>query len=298
MRNEELSIAYEVLARAELGIKESMARSYEKVRWPFDFGVFQKEIWCHVLEFSLQGPYRGYFMSRHIDAALKLPGDFVEFGCFRGGTSYMMGLMIKRAKTIQRVYMCDNWDNGLPKPDRAFDKAYVEGSMVYPVQKVRENITRLGLDSQCIPMHGLFTDTISNFPDNQRFSMVHIDCDLYHGVNECLEYIYPRLADTAPVFMDDYYDESHGVMRAMNEFAVRHNIVIHLSIEGQAYWINGERPEDTDASQVDIEGNTVWMTTDAVRESPGFLDGLQYLVEDRQKRVDRLQDFINFCRKK
>ena len=45
MRNEDLSIGYEILARTELGIRESMAEAYEKVEWPEDYQRFLLSVW-------------------------------------------------------------------------------------------------------------------------------------------------------------------------------------------------------------------------------------------------------------
>ena len=81
-----------------------------------------------------------------------------------------------------------------------------------------------------------------------------------------------------------------------NEFAAPRGIVIHLSGFSQAYWIKGERPEDTDASQIDVDGHKVWLSADAVSKAPGFLPLLEAIVADRRERIDRLENYINFCR--
>ena len=208
----------------------------------------------------------------------------------------MLGLMIQQAGAAKHVYMHDNFDKGLPAPDREYDKAYVTGTMACPINEVHQAIAHLGLESHCLTKPGLFTETLGDYSEDQRFALVHIDCDLYQGAKETLEFVYPRTSSGAPVILDDYYDESHGVMIAMNEFAEAHEIVIHLSTPCQAYWIKDERPDETNASQVNIDGNTVWMTTDTVREDPGLLNFMDLLLADRRDRIERLQNFISFCR--
>ncbi len=108
--------------------------------------------------------------------------------------------------------------------------------------------------------------------------------------------IYSRLSDGTPVIVDDYYDESHGVMIAMNQLAEAHDIVLHLSLQSQIYWIKGERPDNSNAKQIDIDGNKVWMTADEVRISQDYLSYLQRILNDRKERIRRLETFIKFCK--
>lgn len=61
--------------------------------------------------------------------------------------------------------------------------------MAYPLHVVIESIYKLGLEYQCFPKPGLFSKTINNYSTDQRFALVHIDCDLYEGAKQALEFI-------------------------------------------------------------------------------------------------------------
>jgi len=296
MRKKDLSIAFEMIARPNIGIQECVDRAYSNLDWPDEFKRFNQEFWLPVRQRSLLGPPKAYVIYQLAKAALPLSGDFIELGCYRGGLSFMLGLMIQRAGSDKKVYMCDRFDGGLPEPDRSVDKAYQAGTMACSISEIQSAIRELGLGSQCVTMPGLFAETLSQFDDDQRFALAHIDCDLYEGAKQSLEFIFPRLLPGAKVIMDDYYDESHGVMAAMNQFAESHEIVVHLSGWTQAYWIKDESPDETDAVKIDVGGNSIFLIADAVRECPGFLNILEEIVIDRKERVDRLERFIEFCR--
>ncbi|PON13304.1 hypothetical protein C2W62_35070 [Candidatus Entotheonella serta] len=85
-------------------------------------------------------------------------------------------------------------------------------------------------------------------------------------------------------------------MIAMNQLAEAHDIVLHLSLQSQIYWIKGERPDNSNAKQIDIDGNKVWMTADEVRISQDYLSYLQRILNDRKERIRRLETFIKFCK--
>jgi hypothetical protein len=102
------------------------------------------------------------------------------------------------------------------------------------------------------------------------------------------------LAECALLEVVYYYDESHGVMRAVNEFASRHDIVIHLSVFGQAFFVYGEQPQQGQATR--IGRDEVYLSTAYVAEAPVFLSFLEQVACLREKDAGRLRAFVNFCR--
>jgi hypothetical protein len=94
--------------------------------------------------------------------------------------------------------------------------------------------------------------------------------------------------------VDDYYDESHGVMTALNELAAETGIVIHLSVFGQAYFVKGEVTPDHE--RVTIGPHTVKLATDAIRREPIFLAFLDRVLERKQHSLDRLRGFLALCK--
>jgi O-methyltransferase len=295
---EDLSIGYEAWARPAQGLADLMARTemtdpaMRSRRSEEGWRAF-RDIWQRTDKLSLLGPAKAYTIYRLAEQILTLPGDFIECGVFRGGLSLMLGMMLRKAGSDKRVFLCDTYA-GLEAPERSKDKAYSEGLMACPREMVEQSIRDLGLESHCIPEQGRFTETFRRFAPDQRFAFAHLDCDLYQCTREALQYLYPRLVEGAPVVLDDYYDESHGVMRAVNEFAEAHEIVIHLSTWGQALFIKGERPNG--ARSICIGPNRVHLTTQIVRNEPVFLSSLEELIRLQEHNTERLRRFVGFCR--
>jgi O-methyltransferase len=295
---EDLSIGLEVWARPGLGLSKLVTRVehvdpiLRERQCDAEWQSFQN-VWQRVNELSLLGSAKAYVIYRLAQRAMHLPGDFIECGVYRGGLSLMLGLMAKQAGSEKRVFMCDTFA-GLPQPDRGVDKAYVWGSMVCPRGAVEEYVSQLGLRSRCILEAGLFSETLPKLPHDRAYALAHLDCDLYHGTKTALEYIYPRLANGGPVILDDYYDESHGVMHAVNEFAENHQLVVHLSIWGQAFFMKGEHPGTLRTSK--IGPHAIYLTTETIREEPLFLRYLEEILELREQNTNRLRRFVKFCR--
>lgn len=269
-------------------------RDFEATRSSPEWSSCMK-LWDLVSEASLLGKFKVFCIYKLARRALELPGDFIECGVYRGGLSLMLALMQDDVKSSKKVFMCDNFDAGLPAPDRVVDKTYNEGTMKAPMETVQDYVAQLDLQSRCVLKRGLFSETLPTLLADQRFAFAHLDADLYRSTKDALEYIYPRLVDGAPAVVDDYYDESHGVMRALNELAVTNDVVIHLSVFGQAFFIKGEAPAPS-LGKTTIGDHSVYLTTDAVRQAPLFLPCLEAIIEEREEELRRLRSFVKFCR--
>jgi O-methyltransferase len=67
-------------------------------------------------------------------------------------------------------------------------------------------------------LKGFFTDT---FPaiEQEEFSLVYLDADLYQSTLECCDFFYPRLLQGGMMLFDDYLIQSTpGVKKAIDEF--------------------------------------------------------------------------------
>jgi len=61
-------------------------------------------------------------------------------------------------------------------------------------------------------VEGVFSDTLQRLPD-QHYDFVNIDCDLYEGHMQCLEYFYPRTKPGGTIFFDDYHSTTFPMAR-------------------------------------------------------------------------------------
>jgi O-methyltransferase len=66
---------------------------------------------------------------------------------------------------------------------------------------------------------GFFPDTTKGL-DNEMFSLVHIDADLYAPTIAALNYFYPKLSKGGIIIIHDYNHDWDGIPKAINEFMV------------------------------------------------------------------------------
>ena len=133
MRKEDLSIAFEMIARPNIGIQECVDRAYANLDWPDEFKRFNQEFWLPVRQRSLLGPPKAYVIYQLAKAVLPLRGDFIELGCYRGGLSFMLGLMMEQFQT----HGAEDWGaKSLSTVKRAIDYSSYGGALLLGVRGI------------------------------------------------------------------------------------------------------------------------------------------------------------------
>lgn len=298
LERSDLSAGYEVVARWDPAALPRFRSLQPTVREIDDACVLDaattfEELWSLTRHLSLIDVWRAKEIHRRWASVQHLNGDAIECGVFRGGVSLLLALALYLAGSTKRIHMCDTFA-GLPAPDRRFDRAYVEGSMVNSQRALQTHIRALGLQAQCVVHKGLFSETFKKMPQTQRFNFAHIDCDLFHGTAQCLEFFEHRMDPGAVIVVDDYYDESHGVMRAVNRFAERTGTVVHLGTPAQAVLVIGETSETTRAKceWVTIGSERVCFSTARLQRIAGLEKYYRGSLAVMQDRAAHLATFI------
>ena len=153
-----------------------------------------------------------FFISK-LKSVESIEGDVVEFGVFKGGS-----LLAMAKNTNKKIYGLDTFE-GLPKPNKEIDgeRSYVikmNNTNIFAVQNMldKNNIKNVEL------MQGLFKDTILELKD-KRFSFAYVDCDLYEGTKQALEFLMPRMNKGGIIAIDDFCSNYYlGVRKAVLEF--------------------------------------------------------------------------------
>ncbi|PJA68265.1 hypothetical protein CO157_00095 [Candidatus Peregrinibacteria bacterium CG_4_9_14_3_um_filter_49_12] len=152
--------------------------------------------------------------------AAKHEGDFMECGVYKGGTALLMAYALFRNKSSNVVHLLDAWE-GMPSPGTedagtTIPAKFFSDSSEKEVKRLLKNH---GLHSYANTRKGWFKDTLPKM--RGPFSLVHIDCDLYAAVHECLSHILPRMSPGGLIVIDDYGDTDcrrfPGVQRATAE---------------------------------------------------------------------------------
>jgi O-methyltransferase len=140
-----------------------------------------------------------------------IPGDMAEVGVWRGDCAEFIHLFGPE----KRMYLFDTFE-GFPvqsdEADNKFSNEFRDTSEATVRQRFANN-------PNIIIKAGVFPGTASDLQEN-RFSLVSLDCDLYEPILEGLRFFYPRMSAGGYIFLHDHngtgYNE--GPARATREF--------------------------------------------------------------------------------
>ncbi|HEX6311454.1 MAG TPA: TylF/MycF/NovP-related O-methyltransferase [Acidimicrobiia bacterium] len=158
-----------------------------------------------------------------------VPGDLLEAGVWRGGTTiFMRAVLAAYDDDRRRVWVADSFQ-GLPAPDP--DAFPADAGLDYTghaelsvgVQQVRANFARYGLlDDRVEFLPGWFKDTLPNAPI-ERLAVLRLDGDLYESTMDALEALYPKLSVGGYCIVDDY-GALEACRRAVDDYRAAHGI--------------------------------------------------------------------------
>ena len=140
----------------------------------------------------------------------EVPGDLIETGVWRGGTTILMrGILEALGDEHRRVWVADSFE-GLPVPDAESypADAGLDWSDVRVLQvdadSVRANFRRYGLlDDRVRFLEGWFADTLGDAPIEQ-LAVLRLDGDLYGSTMDALVALEPKVSSGGFVIVDDY----------------------------------------------------------------------------------------------
>ena len=140
----------------------------------------------------------------------RVPGDLIECGVWRGGTTVLMRGFLKAFGIADRaVWVADSFA-GLPGPSLPQDEGNDMSAVKYPMlaislETVRDLFARYDLlDGQVRFLPGWFKDTLPRAPI-ERLALLRIDGDLYESTRDALSALYPKLSAGGVVIVDDYH---------------------------------------------------------------------------------------------
>lgn len=154
---------------------------------------------------------RKYTVRSFANYAKVLPGDTVECGVFDGASSYMI---CKELKGYGRRHLLFDSFEGLSEPEAIDGTYWKKGVLACSEESVRHNLREFPFVEY---YKGFIPSRFSEVAD-RRFSLVHIDVDLYQPTKDALEFFWPRMVPGGVIICDDYGSATcPGVHRAMHE---------------------------------------------------------------------------------
>jgi len=169
----------------------------------------------------------------------KVPGDFVETGSWRGGTTIFMRALLKAYNVVDRkVWVADSFE-GLPAPKDEQDGPDLSSVdyLKVSLEQVKANFKRFDLlDPQVQFLKGWFCDTLPNAPIDQ-IAILRLDGDMYSSTMDSLQNLYHKVSKNGYVIIDDYHSWP-SCHQAVTDFRTENNItseIVTIDWTG-AYW--------------------------------------------------------------
>jgi hypothetical protein len=184
---------------------------------------------------SRERMYAMYQASRYV-ADAGIPGDVVECGVWRGGSSMMGALAMSAVPgAARKLWLYDTFE-GMPEPSQEDYGLHGEDALAEwqrnqrgeinewcyaPLEEVRANLLSTGLAADGFELvQGLVEETIpARVPE--QISLLRLDTDWYESTYHELVHLFPRLVPGGVLILDDY-GHWGGVRDAVDRY-VREN---------------------------------------------------------------------------
>ncbi len=211
---------------------------------PIDFDETDAELCRRVASYTMTTPPRIYALRRAVEyvATRPIDGALVECGVWRGGSMMAVALTLHRLGVTDRdLYLFDTFE-GMTEPgeedvkhsgERASD--VLAGASrdshdwaVAPIDQVREAVLSVGYPEGRIHfVQGRVEDTLpAKAP--AEIALLRLDTDWYSSTKHELVHLYPRLAPSGVLIIDDYaYWKGAG--RAVDEYLEEHELKLLLN---------------------------------------------------------------------
>jgi O-methyltransferase len=172
-----------------------------------------------------------------------LAGNFVETGTWRGGASFLMAELLRKAGDTQRtVFLCDSFEGHRPPEQidgqaaldyaaNTDDPGYLDNCRA-DLDDVLNTRKLLGLESRTECVKGWFDETLP--ANKERFGQIailRIDCDWYASVKTVLDELYDQVVAGGFVIFDAYFSYD-GCALAAHEFLGLRRLSHRLHTDG------------------------------------------------------------------
>ena len=167
-----------------------------------------------------------------------VPGDAVEFGCYKGTTSLFLARLLMEYKSDKQLWLYDSFD-GLPdktnQDDTRLGDEFKRGELKATKAEVLRNFKHANLPRPIIKK-GWFSDVTSGEVPGQ-IAFAYFDGDFYDSIRDSFAACGDRFSSGAIIVVDDYTN-THlpGAARAVDEWCrwnrdlIRGNVIAKDSL--------------------------------------------------------------------
>ncbi|WP_051148502.1 TylF/MycF/NovP-related O-methyltransferase [Desulfospira joergensenii] len=176
-----------------------------------------QELYEKIKRNTLVDIYRCYELWQLISQCIRLNGNVLEIGVWRGGTSAIFCSRTSKLSPDKKVYCADTFQ-GVVKAG-AKDSSYKGGehrdTSVGIVKKL------LSEDLHCNNyeiLEGIFPEDTAHKIKNEVFCFCHIDVDVYESARDIVDWVWSRLVVGGLLVFDDYgFFGCSGITKYVNE---------------------------------------------------------------------------------
>lgn len=159
----------------------------------------------------------------------KIPGDLVECGVWKGGSSFLMADILRRRGVRDRkVWMFDSFE-GLPPPSELDGEKALEytsdptdphyfDNCAANMAEVEQSASHLGLTPWVQLVQGWFEESLPVTKDRiGAIALLRLDGDWYESTLVALEHLFDQVSPGGFIVIDDYHSWE-GCAIAVHEF--------------------------------------------------------------------------------
>lgn len=197
------------------------------------------QIYASCKRYSMTSVDRMYSLFKSVIYIVEnnIPGDFVECGVWRGGSSMVIAETLKLMnETNRKIYLYDTFE-GMPEPSPKDTKIRHSedpkkiwesekksgGWCAVSLEDVQSNLQKTNYPlSNLIFVKGMVEDTIPHtIPDT--IALLRLDTDFYDSTYHEFVHLYPRLEYGGVLIIDDY-GSWKGSRDATDQYFKEHNL--------------------------------------------------------------------------
>lgn len=187
--------------------KRLIAREYTlavpqfyKVYSPWFQPEFLAQIEGAVRENTLLSEDRLYLLASLARQCAHLEGELAECGVYRGGSALLLARVLADAGAARPLHLFDSFE-GMPSSVTRARDSHRQGDFG---DTTLDHVRSLMAAFPFVTTHpGFIPGTFAGLGD-RRFSLVHVDVDVYQSTLDCLAFFYPRMVSGGMFLFDDY----------------------------------------------------------------------------------------------
>lgn len=164
------------------------------------------------------------FIVHYILETRNLEGDVAEVGVYKGGTARLI-----TQYTGKKIFLFDTFE-GMPivsKVDLHKKGDFADTSV--------KHVASILVGNNHSIYKGTFPGQNAEYVEFRKFSLVHLDVDIYDSIKECLEFFVPRMVKGGVILLDDYLEPNcPGAKLAADEFCAKNNLIVTPTVQSQA----------------------------------------------------------------